>query len=173
MSYWFNTEIIYLTAGKGEGISSKNSFDRALQDAGIANFNLVKVTSILPPGTAVSSMPDDIGHLDGRGLLLPTVYGCESSKEKGKEIYAGISTGVPAHSDKTGVIFEHTCENAQDATEAKMREMVNEGMESRGHSDYQIFTISASSRVKDKWCSVISAAIFCDEKRREVIESKA
>jgi arginine decarboxylase len=39
-----------LVVGSGEGATPLNSFDAALLDAGIGNLNLVRVSSILPPG---------------------------------------------------------------------------------------------------------------------------
>ncbi|HHE47181.1 MAG TPA: hypothetical protein ENL08_05730, partial [Bacteroidetes bacterium] len=39
-----------LVSGVGDATHPLNAFDRALQSAGVGDLNLVKVTSILPPG---------------------------------------------------------------------------------------------------------------------------
>ena len=39
----------FLTKGKGVSKEKLTSFEMALRDAGIAEFNLVKVSSIMPP----------------------------------------------------------------------------------------------------------------------------
>lgn len=40
---------IYITFGIGEGTTKLSAFDSALFDAGIANFNLIYLSSIIPP----------------------------------------------------------------------------------------------------------------------------
>lgn len=44
---------LYLVAGKAEGSTPLNAFDNALLDAGIGDVNLIKVSSIVPPGVEV------------------------------------------------------------------------------------------------------------------------
>jgi pyruvoyl-dependent arginine decarboxylase len=44
---------LYLVAGKAEGGTPLNAFDNALLDAGIGDVNLIKVSSIIPPGAEV------------------------------------------------------------------------------------------------------------------------
>lgn len=39
---------IQVTLGAGEGETGINAFDKALMDAGIADFNLVEMSSIIP-----------------------------------------------------------------------------------------------------------------------------
>ena len=44
---------IYITFGIGEGTTKLSAFDSALFDAGIANFNLIYLSSIIPPGSNI------------------------------------------------------------------------------------------------------------------------
>lgn len=44
---------IYVTSGIGEGQTNLSAFDAALWDAGIANFNLIKLSSVIPPHSKV------------------------------------------------------------------------------------------------------------------------
>ncbi|MCK4426944.1 MAG: pyruvoyl-dependent arginine decarboxylase, partial [candidate division Zixibacteria bacterium] len=43
-------ERMFLTKGVGKHKEQLSSFELALRNAGIANFNLVRVSSIFPPG---------------------------------------------------------------------------------------------------------------------------
>jgi arginine decarboxylase len=45
------------TAGIAEGSTPLNAFDNALLAAGIGNVNLIKVSSILPPGIELVALP--------------------------------------------------------------------------------------------------------------------
>ena len=47
------------TAGRAEGGTPLNAFDNALLAAGIGNINLIKVSSILPPGVELIALPQD------------------------------------------------------------------------------------------------------------------
>lgn len=44
---------IYITFGIGEGTTKLSAFDSALFDAGIANFNLIYLSSVIPPGSNI------------------------------------------------------------------------------------------------------------------------
>ncbi|MDR7605612.1 MAG: pyruvoyl-dependent arginine decarboxylase, partial [Armatimonadota bacterium] len=47
---WSVPRAVTVATGAGEGSTEVNAFDRALLDAGIANLNFLRVTSILPAG---------------------------------------------------------------------------------------------------------------------------
>jgi len=50
---WQSPKAVSLVAGHGEGNTELNAFDRALQDAGVADINFLRVTSIMPPGARI------------------------------------------------------------------------------------------------------------------------
>src|SRR5713226_6583163 len=56
-SMWEQPRAISIVAGNGEGRTELTAFDRALMDAGIANLNFLRVTSILPADVAVIPIP--------------------------------------------------------------------------------------------------------------------
>ena len=44
---------IKVTYGTGEGLTKLAAFDRALFNAGIANYNLIKLSSVIPKNSEV------------------------------------------------------------------------------------------------------------------------
>jgi Pyruvoyl-dependent arginine decarboxylase (PvlArgDC) len=54
---------IFLTKGVGKHREKLASFEVALRDAQIAEFNIVRVSSILPPGCRVISIQDGLRRL--------------------------------------------------------------------------------------------------------------
>ena len=48
---------IILTSGIGIGSTKLNAFDNALLNAGIGNFNLLSVSSIIPPKAKIVNNP--------------------------------------------------------------------------------------------------------------------
>jgi len=59
-----------LVAGSSEGATELNAFDGALLSAGAGNLNLLRVSSILPPGAVY-----DESLVIPPGNLVPTAYG--------------------------------------------------------------------------------------------------
>jgi arginine decarboxylase len=79
-----------LVVGHGEGDKKLTAFDAALLDAGIGNMNLLRVSSVLPPGCifeGVFQLP--------AGSLLPIAYGSLTSDVPGEIISAAIGVGIP------------------------------------------------------------------------------
>jgi pyruvoyl-dependent arginine decarboxylase len=75
------------TAGTAEGSTPLNAFDNALLAAGIGNINLVRVSSILPPGVELIPLPKI-----KPGAIVPTAYASMSSEVPGESIRVKIGT---------------------------------------------------------------------------------
>src|SRR5690242_10646115 len=104
---WFDTRAVFLTSAVKSGRTSLNAFDNAMRTARIADFNIIRVTSIVPPGVPVHIMSDG-PPLEGRGLMLPAVYASFGHDVGGVRIVAGVGIGVPKDSKKkAGVIFAY------------------------------------------------------------------
>ncbi len=118
-----------LVVGKGEGKTHLTAFDKALLSAGIGNYNLLKVSSILPPHIEITeefSVP--------LGALLPIAYGSVSSDKPGEKITAAIGIGVPENPEEVGMIMEFTGKCSKDEAIEIVEEMVRESFEMRGQT---------------------------------------
>lgn len=107
-----------LGAGQGEAATPLNAFDAALLAAGMGNLNLLRVSSILPPG-AVQSEQLDIPH----GMLVPTAYATIASQQAGQQIAAAVAVGIPADNG-CGVIMECSDYCSKEALEERIIGMV-------------------------------------------------
>ena len=90
-----------LVAGSGEGDTTLTAFDKALLSAGVGNLNLLRVSSILPPGAEYSHQVEI-----PPGSLTPTAYGVIIGEVPGQRIAAAIGVGIMSGS--FGVIMEFT-----------------------------------------------------------------
>ena len=97
---------IFFTKGVGTHRRELRSFELALRDAGIEKFNLVQVSSILPPGCKVVSRNEGLSTLLP-GMVAYTVMARCSSNEPHRLIAASIGCAVPAESDAYGYLSEH------------------------------------------------------------------
>jgi arginine decarboxylase len=80
---------IIITKGVGHGPTAVGAFDAALLDAGVANYNLIPLSSVIPPGATLErktfvSSSDEYGH------RLYVVMARNEVHEVGQHAWAGI-----------------------------------------------------------------------------------
>ena len=80
---------IYLTTGKGEGPTPLAAFDAALRDAGVANYNLICLSSVIPPHSEIvptkfAPPGDEYGH------RLYVVMARHDTQQRGETAWAAL-----------------------------------------------------------------------------------
>jgi len=141
-----------LVAGRGEGDTPLNAFDAALLDAGVGNLNLLRVSSILPPGAVYHT-----GLAIPPGALVPTAYGYLTSSEPGSVIAAAIGVGFSL--DTYGVIMEFEGFCRKEEAEARVTAMVEQGFKKRNLCLHEVFVRAVEHQVELNG-SVFAAAVF-------------
>lgn len=118
-------------AGHGKGKYRITSFDNALLRSGVGNFNLVRLSSILPLGAQKHDVEDI-----ALGSLLPIAYAVETTNTKGDCVSAAVAIGFPKvdgdAEDFCAVIMEYEGHCKKDEAIVRVVEMVTEGFENRG-----------------------------------------
>ncbi len=109
----------FITAASAEGENKLTAFDRALLKARIGNVNLIRVSSILPPGTEYD--PDLVIP---PGSLVPTAFGSIVSDIPGETIAAAV--GVGFSNETFGVIMEFSGKCTKQVAEENIRTMIEE-----------------------------------------------
>ena len=97
---------LFLTRGVGIHKEKLTSFELALREAGIAQFNLVRVSSIFPPHCQIVSKDEGLQLLQA-GEIVFSVIAEMSSNEPGRRMAASIGVARPADHDKHGYLSEH------------------------------------------------------------------
>jgi len=96
----------FLTKGVGRHKEALSSFELALRDAGISQFNLVTVSSIVPPGCK------QIPREQGAALLKPgeivfLVLARNSTNEAHRLVASSIGIAIPSEASEYGYLSEH------------------------------------------------------------------
>ena len=93
---------------KGVGVHDRNleSFEAALRGAGIAQCNLVRVSSIFPPGCKIISRRQGLKQLVP-GQITPCVLAEARTNEPNRLTCAGIGLALPKDKGQYGYISEH------------------------------------------------------------------
>ncbi|MFL6136699.1 MAG: pyruvoyl-dependent arginine decarboxylase [Frankiaceae bacterium] len=161
---WYDVERVILIAGAASGNQPLAAFDYALRRAGIADFNLIKVTSIVPPGVEIRTLRPGAHPVLGEGRMVPTIYAREDSSEEGAIFSAAVGVGVPIGLKvQAGLVYVSSGRQSEAESVRRVEDMVRDGMEVRGTEKYEVVVQSAGIEVVPPWSSVTAAAIFCDQ----------
>jgi arginine decarboxylase len=173
---------VFFTKGVGLHREKLASLELALRDAGIERYNIVRVSSIFPPGCRI------ITRARGKDLLRPgqiafCVLAEASTNEAGRHMAASIGLAVPADGTQYGYLSEHhsfgeTDEKAGDYAEDLAATMLATtlGLEFDPESAYderkqiyrmsrkivrtQNITQSARCDKHGRWTTCIASAVF-------------
>jgi arginine decarboxylase len=96
----------FLTKGVGVHKNYLEAFELALRKAGISKFNLVSVSSILPPNCKKISKEKGLKLLKP-GQIVFTVLSKNATQEPNRLISASIGCAIPADKNQVGYIAEH------------------------------------------------------------------
>lgn len=135
----------FLVSGSSEGFSLLNAFDGALLASGVGDTNLVRMSSILPPGCIEASPPPVPLP---QGALVPVAYASINSDVPGEVISSAVAIGIPKDPSLAGLIMEYSAKAEEKVVLEQVRKMAEKGMELRNRPIKEIKSISASFKVK-------------------------
>jgi len=99
-------KMMFLTKGVGIDKNRLSSFELALRSAGIERFNLVYVSSILPPLCKVVPKDDGIKELSA-GQIVFCVMARNETNEANRLISSAIGVALPKNKKQYGYLSEH------------------------------------------------------------------
>ena len=172
----------FLTKGVGKDKEHLRSFELALGDALINRYNLVSVSSIVPPSCKQISREEGIKLLHP-GEIVFLVLARNATNEPHRLIAASIGVAIPAKPEEYGYLSEHHSFGETDETAGEYSEdlaatmlAATMGIEFDVNTAWdekeQIFkasgriikttdvTQSATGDKNGMWTSVIAAAVF-------------
>jgi len=185
--YTFIPKKLFLTKGIGTCNAQLSSFEMALRDAGIANLNLVTVSSICPPHCEVISRESVPKDALPPGSICFTVMSKCSTNEPGRIISASIGLARPVDNSHWGYLSEYHSygklageagEYAEDLAATMLASTL--GVEFDPDADYnerkeiyemsgkvitstEITTAAQGASKKGVWTTVVAAAVFLFE----------
>ena len=102
----FTPSKVFFTKGVGIHKDKLASFEKALRDAGIEKYNLVYVSSILPPNCKIISKEDGLKSLNP-GQIVFCVMARNETNEPNRLISSAIGVAVPKDTHNYGYLSEH------------------------------------------------------------------
>lgn len=147
---------IIIAGGKGEGLTKLSAFDRALYDAGIANYNLIKLSSVIPKDSQIILDKIDWNQKEHGYKLYVVLSECVECKV-GKDAWAGLGWITQNKNEGKGIFVEHS-----GSSEEEVKELISKSLESLrkyrpeeyGEINYKIVGVKCKSMPV---CSVVAA----------------
>ena len=96
----------FVTKGVGRHKEKLTSFELALRDARVAQFNLVRVSSIFPPHCELVSPDEGLKNMRPGQVVFAVVAEAQTN-EPSRLAAAAIGLAIPADSNHHGYISEH------------------------------------------------------------------
>ena len=156
-------KIIKVTKGTGEGLTELSAFDNALQNAGISNYNLIYLSSVIPYGYEPKLEKPAVNESEF-GHRLYVVIASQKESRVGYEAWAGIgwvmadgSTGSPQETSKGGLFVEHhgeTEDEVKDLITKSLNTMKANRAEKYGEIKHEISGIKCA---KEPVCALVAA----------------
>lgn len=141
-----------ISSGIGKSRLELVAFDNALSSAGISNYNLVRVSSVLPSG-CIQENEVPLKY----GSILYTAYGSFASNISDQTIASAVSIAVPQN-DEIGIIMEHAGMCRESEARAIVTVMAEEAMRNHGIPIKHILCSSIEATTEENvFFTVISA----------------
>jgi arginine decarboxylase len=148
---------IWVTTGVGEARTPLAAFDRALFAAGIGNYNLITLSSVIPLGATIVRKQWH-GSDEQWGDRLYVVLAEHRAESPGEEAWAGLGW-VQSEMDGRGLFVEHhgvTRQDVEDQIEASLSSMCAYRRQSLGPPQ---MAVTGTVCTGDPACALV-AAVF-------------
>ena len=99
---------VFFTKGVGKHKDELQSFELALRSAGIEKYNLVNVSSIIPPNCKIISKDKGVKGLKP-GEITYVVMSRNKTNEPNRMVGASVGVAIPKEREYHGYISEHHC----------------------------------------------------------------
>ena len=124
---------IRISRGAGAGPTQLAAFDAALYAAGVAGYNIVRLSSVIPPHAVVREVTGEDLVKPAQGDVAYCVYAAAYASTPGEQAWAGMAWAAHVDGSGAGLFVEHTA-----ASESMVRRDLDATLETmslnRGHA---------------------------------------
>ena len=133
----------FVTSGVGVDEYEVASFDKALHMAGLGDYNLVRVSSIIPPNAKLCT------HVDyPRGSVIFSAFS-QNITACNELIASAVVAAIPKSRNKVGVIMEYSCVGNKDQAITIASKLAIEALERRGSMEFDLVVNGIDAQGKE------------------------
>jgi arginine decarboxylase len=148
---------IRVSSGVGTGLTRLAAFDAALRHAGVHNFNLIRLSSVIPPGSTVLCVdgPEQLRGVHGDRLYC--VYAEAYASSPMEQAWAGVAWSRRNDDSGEGLFVEHAG-SSETTVQHDLRLSLAELSRGRGSDFTPVGEVVASAECVDHpVCAVVVA----------------
>jgi arginine decarboxylase len=146
---------ISIRTAAGQGRTAMSAFDDALLGAGVANYNLIRLSSVIPQPSVISFDSEPVKGEHGDRLYC--VYAAATAERPGDTAWAGI--GWVRDESGRGLFIEHTADSEKALVEL-MQLSLEDMNERRGGGYGAIETVTVSARNEGRPACALAVATY-------------
>lgn len=150
---------IRLRKAVGTGPTELAAFDQALVNAEIANFNLIYLSSVLPPKSEIVIEDEKTTQFDGNwGDRLYVVMAQKRTNQRNQEAWAGVGW-IQDEKTKKGLLVEHEG-HSEAEVRADIKHSLNALAKNRGMEFGPVNMVVSGVKCTDKPVCALVTAVF-------------
>jgi arginine decarboxylase len=149
--------LIRISTGSGTGPTRLAAFDAALFAAGVSGYNLVRLSSVIPPHAVVREVagPDQVHG--GVGDVAYCVYAAAYASTPGEQAWAGLGWVIDSGPTSAGVLVEHSA-CSESVVRRDLQATIDAMSRMRGYQDRTAGqTVSSAVCVDHPVCAIVVA----------------
>ena len=100
--------VIRVSRGAGAGLTRLAAFDTALHAAGVAGYNIVRLSSVIPPHAVVCEVTGDDLVKGAQGDVAYCVYAAAYASTPGEQAWAGMAWAMHQDASGAGLFVERS-----------------------------------------------------------------
>jgi arginine decarboxylase len=151
---------ITLARGIGRGPTPLAAFDTALLDAGVANYNLICLSSVIPPGSRIERGRWHTPPVDW-GRRLYVVLSQNRAERPGESVHAGI--GWVQDEEGGQGLFVELHDNDRERLEHDLHATLQTMQRNRGMAPCPVHTEIASARCETEPVCALVIAVYASQ----------
>ena len=146
---------ITIRTGAGQGHTRLSAFDHALLTAGVANFNLITLSSVIPPRSRIRLVDTVLPGAHGDRLYC--VLAAAHAEHPGETVWAGL--GWVCDETGQGLFVEHTAGSEESLLE-QIELSLDDLARNRGGGYGPVQTVTASAHYVDRPACALAIAAY-------------
>lgn len=156
---------IVVVSSKGTAKTELSSFDSALKNAGVHNFNLIPLSSVIPPKANIvqkEKITERLGEVGDRLYLVKAEMRGTNSSE-----YIGAAIGWYVFGDEGGVFVEHETRGfTEEVVRKELEQRVERSLQDlcifreKSFDNAKIGSVYSITKVEDDPACVLALAVY-------------
>jgi len=148
---------IRVSRGAGAGSTRLAAFDTALCAAGVGFYNIIQLSSVIPPDSLVREVSGEQQHQGAAGDVAYCVYAVAYASTRGEQAWAGVAWANHQDQSGAGLFVEHAA-----SSEAVVRRDLHATLETMSHNRGNTYkmagqVISSAICLNHPVCAVVVA----------------